>query len=139
MEKMTREEKPHEWSQFLCIVRDPYDRLISCWENKGEYFKQDTFEDFVEYVCRTPDGVINPHAQSQTSFIDKPIARYIRFDSLQQDFLEIGIKVLCHLNKGGRKKPALEYYNADTLLMVQERYEEDFDLWDKVCLKRAAS
>jgi hypothetical protein len=108
---------------------NPYDILVSCLETKGEYFKQPTFKDFIRYVCITGDGYINPHAQSQVAFIgDQRIDKYVLFDSLQEDFKELGITIPFHHNKTVYNEPPP--WTEELRQQVQERYHEDFKLYD---------
>lgn len=138
MEAMTIEDVPDADARFLAIIRNPFDRLVSCWEDKGERFKQGTFQHFVDYVCSTPDGIINAHAQSQMSFIDRPIDKFILFDSLQEDFKKIGIHINEHHNKSNNKSDWENYYTPELLVKVANRYEKDWLLYSQLCPGGAA-
>ena len=85
---------PKHWRYFkFAFVRDPFDRLVSCYEDRvrrpiyipvnrhyfdtdynhivikrlfGECFDQDmSFEDFVSLVCKIPDSLADGHFKSQ--------------------------------------------------------------------------
>lgn len=130
MEGITTEGTPMAGAKYLAIIRDPFDRLVSCWENKGDAFKQDSFADFIKHVYRTQDGYVNAHAQSQISFIDRPIDKYILFDSLQEDFKHIGIEIPDHKNKSVRRQE--DYWTPELRRMVAARYPEDLKLYQQV-------
>lgn len=137
MEKMTVEQHPEEGAYFLTIIRNPYDRLVSCWESKKEYFPLNcpkSFEDFIYHCVRTPDHMINPHAKSQSAFIDRDIDLYVDFDYLNRDLANIGIEVKTHHNKSDRK-PWIEYYDTHTAKQVQDRYEKDFELYEQLLIR----
>lgn len=103
----------------FAFVRNPWDRLLSCWRHKlsekdspgMEYpaslaesvFPGMPFSKFVEVVANTPDSKANPHFQSQSSMIygalnggrEKVLLSDFvgRFENLQKDFEHVTRKI----------------------------------------------
>lgn len=103
----------------IVIIRDPWDRLISAFQNRfvgrdkaaSEQALRDglatqlpkdadrmhvSFAQFLEYLARTPDRRLNEHWRPQTSFLIGNYTQMMRFEHLQQDadFLtERGLKL----------------------------------------------
>lgn len=92
----------------IVIIRDPWDRLISAYQNRfvgrdkaaSEQALRDglatqlpkdadrmqvSFAQFLEYLARTPDRRLNEHWRPQTSFLIGNYTRMMRFERLQQD------------------------------------------------------
>jgi hypothetical protein len=109
------------------FVRNPFDRLVSVWEfcrpNPVEKLRQIvngmTFAEFARVPCD------NLFLRTQSSWLDAPVEFIGRFESLHEDFAKLSDKPLPHLLKSERR-PWREYYDADTLAYVAERYAEDF-------------
>lgn len=106
----------------FAFVRNPWDRLLSCWRHKlseenspgMEYpatlsesvYPGMPFSEFVEVVASTPDSRSNPHFQSQTSMIygalDESREKTLlpdfigRFENLQADFEYIAQRIGAH-------------------------------------------
>jgi len=99
----------------FCFVRNPFDRIVSCYSNKVSqdvYFNNErfangvskifkkykslfwggmSFDDFVASVAQIPDGRADPHIRSQwLTMVDKHenhLADYVgRFENLQENF-----------------------------------------------------
>ena len=86
------------------------------------------WDDFIDYVCNTPDKDADAHVKSQTSYFQAMPDKLISFDNMQEEFREIGIE-LEHLNPSIRKEWPT-YYTEDQLKRVRERYDRDFKLWE---------
>ena len=138
------------WYIFT-FVRNPYDRLVSCYINKiikekcgfastSKLFKKDmSFKEFVDAVHSIPDKKSDPHIKSQYATLvlnGKLPPRFIgKFENLEEDYnkvcKEIGIKKplkLIHENKSKTKRNK-EYYDKKIKKLVQERYKKDFEIF----------
>jgi len=141
------------------IVRNPFDRLVSAYENKFDnpaavkYIKpyrdalrelqgvsDITFDNFVRCLCSFPDEVSNIHWRSQyLSIIDrrgKPLVDYIgRFEDLDKAMEEIcilgGVEyTLPHLNKTkNSQRDYRDYYTKELKSLVSKRYELDLAMF----------
>lgn len=111
-----RDEVLKNYPDFLKVafVRDPYDRLVSCWRDKildedlsnkrfqngihrgflkhgRKFWRGMTFNQFVESVATIPDEIANPHFKSQTDFLIDNSGRWLpnwvgRFESITKDY-----------------------------------------------------
>ena len=132
---------------IFTFVRNPYDRLVSCYTNKflgDEEFLfhaydmdvEDSFEIFAKKVATIPDYIAQEHFKSQYAFIyrnGQPEADFIgHFESLETQFAPLqekyGLNNLTHDNKSQRKDWR-EYYTIELAQLVYRRYRKDFDLW----------
>jgi hypothetical protein len=92
----------------IVVVRDPFERLLSGFLNRflmredaaaqhamdsgvqdligPDKTRQDvTFEDFVQYLARTPDRQLNEHWRPQSNFLIGTYTRFLRFEHLAED------------------------------------------------------
>lgn len=122
------------------FIRNPYDRLVSAYENKVvagherglEQFrgKGHTFESFVHELDEKSINDDRHIKHQHLLFPEKHITFIGRFETLQQDFNticdNIGIprQTLPHVNKSEHKR-YIEYYNDNTRQIVSELYKED--------------
>jgi hypothetical protein len=150
---LSNEEKGYYKFTF---VRNPYTRLISCYNNKVlqerskpiPYFKQNMFgklasvadfDEFVMKVCKIPDRISDVHFVSQSHFIyskGHPVVDYIgKMESLDTDFESVrsafSLKSLPHYNKTKRTN-WMDSYSHETAQMVYKRYFNDFHTFDYV-------
>lgn len=133
----------------LAIVRNPWDRLVSCYTNKictdpvllagfhnlGFYYKM-PFDKFVKLVQKKPDA--NVHFSSQLKALSyngqvlpEIIGRFENIDDIWLDFrsmcsLELGD--LPHYNADRLDRPHYsEFYNAKNRQIVADIYAPEID------------
>jgi hypothetical protein len=151
-------DKYHGSFKFA-FVRNPWDRLVSCYMSKivrqgpglrmGNYgdvaLRDDmTFRDFAEAVCQISDDEANVHFRSQHVFVcdDSPgrkiLADFVgRFEDLEKDFSYVtkttGIRAkLPHVVSTAEFKDSPSYrdfYDERLARMVGERYREDAEIF----------
>jgi chondroitin 4-sulfotransferase 11 len=135
------------------IVRNPWDRLVSCWKNKIEAKRVETrkfyydvlgfdnpigltFENFVK--CLNVDKLLyaDEHWMPLHSMIELNSVDFIgRFENLQEDFNTICDKIgiprqeLPHKNKT-KHKHYTEYYDSETKQIVAEKYAKDIEYFN---------
>lgn len=136
----------------FAIVRNPWDRVVSCWKDKtapshcdtwpdSVYCKarNDTFskfvtriinKEFIEFINESEFSIDDRHVLSQTVLIPNDIDFIGRFENLQQDFNTICDKIgmvrqqLPHRNKTEHKHYT-EYYTDETREIVANKYSKD--------------
>ncbi len=138
----------------FAFVRNPYDRLVSCYKNKILESKTDeainirnnlprgiSFEEFVVRVSKIPDIRADQHIKSQSFFIeDKKTGKLLvdflgRFESLEKDYKKIckriGMKPkeLPKKNRSKNREDYKRYYNKKTKKLVEKRYKKDLELF----------
>lgn len=134
----------------VMIARNPWDRLVSCYEqkkrdNKIEFFNSidldisSSFDSFARKVCRIPDHYSDRHFRSQfthiTWFDGSLLVDYIiRFSHLEKD-LDFLVKLkdlplipFSHLNKS-HNEDYTSYYDPELVELVAERYKVDIELF----------
>lgn len=133
------------------LVRNPLERLWSCYKNKvldpyqngGENIFWNhgiqldmSFDAFVRRVAKIPDHKINRHLKSQCWYLydrDLCLADYIaRFESLTQDWsklvLQFGLPELPHANpSSGHKQSYKDGYSKQAARIASARYQRDID------------
>lgn len=129
------------------FVRNPWDRLVSCWCNKvvdSNYYnfdeetlqKMQNFENFVEYVSSLDIENCEQHLRMQTSLIDLNNVDYIgRFETFHQDLCEvferIGIKLTAveKRNVSSKKQSYRNYYNDELREKVAQMYRKSIQIF----------
>ena len=133
----------------FAFVRNPWDRLVSCWLNKvikknfyelpeEEWNKMKDFQNFIRYV----EGIDvmtckDAHLRMQCTLIDLNHVNFIgRFEKFESDLREIldilGIGEMDISNKNASKnrKHYHEYYNDETRDLVAQIYKLDIQLFN---------
>lgn len=140
----------HPDVQKIAFVRNPFDRIVSCYCNKitkkdfqfmtvNGLNENTSFEQFVDYICEIPDSNSDRHFRSQFTYIfdhnANLIANYIgRFESFNQDFEEIIKRFqlpsieIPHWNKESKKHYS-EFYTDAIVEKLKKRYEIDLLLF----------
>lgn len=139
----------------FAFVRDPFDRLASCYVNKivapqtfpplfAELgFRQGmAFPDFVARVAATPDAIADDHFRSQASMLTlkgRVVPSFVgRFETIGPDWAHVRETVLSrggpdlgalpHVNKrrGGADDLPTLFADPAVVDLVRKRYAEDF-------------
>lgn len=134
------------------IVRNPLERLWSCYTNKvldpyqngGENIFWNhgitldmSFDAFVRRIAQIPDNRINRHLKSQCWYLyykQQCLADYVgRFESLSQDWATLaekfGLPDLPHANpSSGHKQSYKDAYSSQTASIACHRYQRDVEL-----------
>ena len=127
----------------FAVVRNPWDRLVSCWHNKilrknafglpeEVHRRLLEFPAFVDHVAEKDIERCDTHIASQSSLIDlDEIDHLIRMESFEagvaQVFRDIGIEPfgISSTNRTPTRKPYAEYYTEETRDKVGDIYEKD--------------
>lgn len=139
----------------FAFVRDPFDRLASCYVNKivapqtfpplfAElgFRKAMPFAEFVERIAATPDTVADDHFRSQASMLTlkgRIVPSFVgRFETIGPDWAHVRESVqalggpdlgaLPHVNKrrGGADDLPTLFADPALVALVRRRYAEDF-------------
>jgi len=132
--------EPYKYNDFFkfAFIRNPFDRLVSCYFNKVHKRENNvlsfdpnmSFKDFVEMVYRTPDEVANIHFRSQSKLMPKNMDFIGKLEKFDEDIncvlnkLDIQIDNIPRINTTTRKHYSY-YYNRKLIDMVKQRYEVD--------------
>ena len=135
------------------FVRNPWTRLISCYQDKivqlrprvypdfikiypGIPFNRMSFADFVRFVCRVPDDLCNLHFRPQLACFNP---QEVDFTGRVEQFSDDLAYVIKHLslddkflkwcyktkNKTSKEKHYTEFYDEKTRRLVAEKYKSD--------------
>ena len=128
----------------FAFVRNPWDRLVSCWRDKiirGDGFissdNEQTFESFVNYIARSIDLEYgNPHLRLQSRLIDINHIDFLgRFETFEDDLKKV-MKILDieaaikKTNASDRKADYRDYYTESTKNKVAELYKKDIQIFN---------
>ena len=132
------------------FVRNPFDRLYSCYKNIvydpkkvldypfGHFRHIANFEQFVKKVTKVPDAISNPHFISQYCFLyknNKCLVNSVgKFENLVQDFEPIRQKYqlnpLPYYNKSQATTDEWkDHYTEELATLIYKRYKKDFELF----------
>ena len=137
----------------ICVVRNPFDRLLSGWENKIKNLGNKTrfgfkgatsFPNFITTICSMDDELINRHFTPQINFL-KCGNKVISFDIMKYEFLEDEWKNLQtffklnfntilsdlpKLNMFVSDKEYREYYTSTLQKLVEDKFAEDLETFN---------
>lgn len=141
----------------FAFVRNPFDRLVSCYSQKlapwgprqglgrevyagGRLYVGMGFEEFALTVCRTPDRRSNGHFRSQHTFVcsDDPEKRILadfvgRYENLAEDFDhvagKIGLQASLPYLLSSERGDYRDFYDGRLAALVGERYRLDAELF----------
>jgi len=129
------------------FIRNPWSRLVSCWQDKvvnsnlynfddSMLGKMQDFENFVEYVSNLNIENCDRHLRLQSTLIDLNNIDYIgRMESFDDDanyiFRKLGLskKEVRPKNVTSNKKPYQEYYSKDLAKEVAQIYRKDIQIF----------
>ena len=132
----------------FAVVRNPWDRLVSCWHNKilrknafklseDLYRRLHDFPAFVDHVAEKDIERCDTHIASQSSLIDlDEVDHLIRMESYEEGvahvFRTIGIEPfdIRSTNRTSTRKNYAEYYTDETRDIVGRKYEKDIHNFD---------
>ncbi len=132
----------------FAVVRNPWDRLVSCWHNKilrknafglpeDLHRRLHDFPAFIDHVAHKNIERCDTHIASQSSLVDLDEVDYlIRMESYEEGiahvFRTIGIDPfeISSTNRTPERKPYAEYYTDETRDKVGRIYEKDVRNFD---------
>ncbi len=131
----------------FALVRNPWDRLVSCWKNKVvdlNYFKLDDakfeemqqFSNFVDWVSTLDIETEDRHLRSQCTLIDLNNIDYLgRIENFNNNFnyicrqLNIEGKAIAAKNVSSDRQNYQEYYNDSLREKVLQIYRKDIQIF----------
>ena len=132
----------------FAFIRNPWDRLVSCWTNKViryNYFKfsnemrgkYQNFNNFVGYVEKLNVHSCDQHIRMQSSLIDLNSIDYIgRFEKFEYDLRQIfqilGLRVnnIEKINESINRRSYREYYDDQLRDRVENVFKKDIQIFN---------
>jgi hypothetical protein len=132
----------------FAFVRNPWSRLVSCWQNKvvdsnvefnfgaAELKRMQDFEAFVDFVASLDINKCNSHLRLQTVLIDLNNIDYLgRMETFGDDvnhifrILGLNEKQVVPKNVTSNSKPYQDYYSQDLAAKVAQIYRKDIQMF----------
>jgi hypothetical protein len=131
----------------FAFVRNPWDRLASCWRNKvlnqnhfqfsdSEYEKMRNFDKFVDYASGLNIEKCEAHLRAQSSLIDLNMVNYLgRMESFEEDAsyifsrLNLPEKEIVPRNVTSTSKSYQQYYSDQLAEKVGYIYRKDIQIF----------
>lgn len=132
----------------FAFVRNPWDRLCSCWRNKvidSNYYnfdnkeleKMQNFNYFVEYVENLNIEFCDHHLRLQCKLVDLNNIDYLgRFETFSEDLAEVFKKINIDLNGISKMNASKEfkqyqkYYTSELAQKVYKIYQKDIQVFN---------
>lgn len=127
----------------FAVVRNPWDRLVSCWHNKilekngfrlsdPLYERLHDFKAFVHYVAAQNIKSCNIHYRAQTELIDLiEVDTLIRLESYEEGLVSVAKTIgierfeIRSTNRTSTRRNYDNYYTSETRDIVARIYKED--------------
>jgi hypothetical protein len=135
------------WQDYFKFgfVRNPWDRSVSCWKNRGGPYKE--FKDFIKAYPYEKNGDAK---RSTQNIIWHALPQYVhlcdengdlivdfigRFENIESDLYEVCRVLDINYEELGRhnateRKPYQEYYDQETIDRVAEIYKKDIEMFN---------
>jgi len=127
----------------FAFVRNPWDRIVSCWRNKvvdQNYFQFDarthsrmaSFREFVEYTADLDIETCDIHLREQSALVDLNHVNCVgRFEHFEADFADVASRLGFaarspdHRNRSSRVNEYQGYYDEALVQRVASIYSRD--------------
>jgi len=127
----------------FAFVRNPWDRLVSCWANRAvtrnaygfdgpTLARMQDFAQFVDFAAARDLDTGDVHLRRQAPQIDLNRVDFVgRFETLDADLrhifgrLELPLQVSVHVNASARDADYRHYYDDRTAELVGSLYQKD--------------
>ena len=131
----------------FAFVRNPWDRLVSCWLDKvvhnnyfdfspGEHEAMKSFSRFVDFISNMDMENCDRHLRLQSALIDLSqidfLGRMENFDrDLDKVLIRIGVESgnVVKRNVSKDRKPYRDYYDDTLIAMVESIYQKDIQIF----------
>jgi hypothetical protein len=140
---------PNRYRNYFkfAFVRNPWDRLVSCWLNKvvtnnlfqfddGTLRKMRELPNFVDFVSSLNIENCDRHLQAQFTLIDLDRIDFLgRLENFDDDFQKVCAAVgvpsaeVLHKNSSPDRKPYQEYYDNLTRAKAAHIYRKDIQIF----------
>ena len=137
------------------FVRNPYDRLVSCYTDKtirkpnnkfiarydGRFYGGMSFSAFVRAVATLPPSIFDQHLATQSSTLfnnGKLLVDFVgKFENLNSDLLVVARAIGCDAdvlpeagNKSRGRTDYQSYYDEETRSIAEKIYRDDLENFD---------
>ena len=141
----------------FAFVRNPWDRLVSCWQNKivdrhmppqpgvirweqlgdGDIERFSEFGAFVEYVAGLEIDKCDIHIREQSSLIDLDnldfLGRYESFDTdirMVLEHIDVPVDEIAVKNESSNRELYQNYYDQELIDLTARIYRKDIQIFN---------